>query len=232
MSRVALTLLGVALLLGAVPLVQAAGASTGFVSYTVQSSTPGGVPKTAVVTERITSSSKQGESVVSLAATSAETNFTYSRLVNSSLAVFPYLPSVANETYSSHNDSQSVTASVMKSGTSEATFNGTKYTLTDYSFSVVYSDGNRSGSLAGNVTVLPSGLVYSVEVSSGAGFATATLLSTSLPLQAGTTTAADQAASVGAGASAAAAAVALSLGVRARRKGKPGTPDKPDHWVD
>lgn len=227
-----LVFLGMTLILGLAPIVQTGeAASSGYVTYSVHASSNGS-QQSFSVNESVSPSSNQGDSILSLVVESASTNFTYSHLVNSSLTLFPYMPAIANQSFTYYNDSNSITARIVQNGSSQVTFQGKVYALSDYAFSAKFIKGESSGNASGDLSVLPSGLVYSVALLSNGTLATATLISTSLPLQASSSSSSLQAASVGVGVSAAGAAVALSLGVRAKRKNRLREGPKPDHWVD
>lgn len=232
MNRSSLVFLGLTLVLVLAPIVQAgAAASSGYVAYGVQASSNGN-QRSFSVNESVSPSSRQGESILSLVVNSASTNVTYSHFINSSLVVFPYIPAITNRTFTYSNDSYTITASITQTGTSQVTFQGKAYTLSDYAFTATFTNAQGSRSAKGTLSAFQSGLVYSVTFSSNATNVTATLTSTSLPLQAESTAPSLQMASAGVGVSVAVGAVALSLGVRARRKREPGTGQKPDHWVD
>jgi len=223
-------------LLAVVPLAQASttgtsSASSGFVAYSVHM-TQNGTSRAASVNETVTPSSSPGDSIVLLAVEGTASNFTYSHVVNSSLTLFPYLPAISNENYTYSGKSYTVAAKISQQGTSQVTFQGKSYTLTDYAFSADVSSSKGSQTITGSVSAFPSDLVYSVTAQTTNASVAATLTGTSLTL---TTTAAApalQAASAGIGLSLAAGAVALSLGIRMKRKqGSAGT-SAPDHWVD
>lgn len=232
MNRSLLVFLGLTLVLVLAPIAQAsAAASSGYVAYSVQASS-NGKQRSFSLNESVSMSSHQGESILTLALTSASTNVTYSHFINSSLIVFPYIPAITNRSFTYSNDSYTITASITQTGTSQVTFQGKAYTLGDYAFTATFTNAQASRSTKGTLSAFQSGLVYSVTFGSNATSVTATLISTSLPLQAESTAPTLQMASAGVGISVAAGAVALSLGVRARRKKESGTARKPDHWVD
>lgn len=224
-------------LLALVPIAQAASTtgassqSSGYVTYSVQA-TQNGTSRTASVTETVSPSSTAGESIILLAVQGTASNFTYSHVVNASLTLFPYLPAISNENYTYAGKSYTVAAKISQQGTSQATFQGKAYTLTDYAFSATITSANGTQAISGSVSAFPSDLVYSVSAQSTNGSVSATLTSTSLDLSAAAGAPALQAATVGIGASLAAGAVALSLGVRMKRKQASAGTSKPDHWVD
>ena len=224
-------------LLALVPLAQAstttssASPSSGYVAYNVQV-TQNGTTRAASVNESVTPSSSPGESIILLTVEGTQSNFTYSRAVNSSLTLFPYLPAISNQSYSYSNSSYTVSAKISQQGTSQVTFQGKAYTLTDYAFSADVGSANGSQTITGTISAFPSDLVYSATAQSNSTSVAATLTATSLSLSAAAAAPALQAASAGIGLSLAAGAVALSLGVRMKRKQAPAGPSNPDHWVD
>jgi hypothetical protein len=236
--RISVALLLAALsLLALVPIAQAstttssASPSTGYAAYNVQV-THNGTTMAASVNESVAASSSPGESIVMLAVEGTQSNFTYSHVVNSSLALFPYLPAISDQNLSYSAQSYSVSAKISQQGTSQVTFQGKAYTLTDYSFSAEFTSTNGSGSITGTVSAFPSDLVYSATAQANSTSVSATLTATSLSLSGNAAAPALQAASAGIGVSLAAGAVALSLGVKMKRKQAPSAPSNPDHWVD
>lgn len=209
----------------------ASGTSSGYVAYNVQL-TLNGTTRTASVNETVTPSSSPGESIIMLAVEGTQSNFTYSHVANSSLTLLPYLPAITNQSYSYSNSSYTVSASITQQGTSQVTFQGKAYTLTDYAFTAEVGSANGSRTITGTVSAFPSDLVYSATAQSKDTSVAATLTATSLSLSGAAAAPALQAASAGVGLSLAAGAVALSLGVRMKRKKAPAGPSNPDHWVD
>ncbi len=231
-------LLAALFLLALLPLAQAAttsgssSPSLGFVAYSVLV-TQNGTTRSISVNESVTPSSNPGKSILLLSIKAASSNFTYSHLVNSSSTLFPYLPPISNESYSHTGKSYNVTAKISQQGTSQVTFQGKAYTLTNYAFSAKIDSAKGSRTVTGTVSAFPSDLVYSVTAKADNNArVVATLTSTSLSLNAVATAPALQAASAGLGISLAVGAVALSLGVRMKRKHGSAGPSKPDHWVD
>ncbi len=219
----------------AVAVPRAAGsqaAQSGYVAYTV-TTVSDGVVQTFSIEETVSQSSVKGESVLSLVLSTASTNLTYSHLVNSSLALFPYLPMVTNSTYSYKNDSDDITIHITKDGTASSGIRGTQYTLEIYSFYASISRAQMAPvTVDGNLTVLPSGLIYTFYLASNGTSAYLTLASTSLPLQASSGSMGTQAASAGVGVSAVVGTLALSLGVKSKRGKRQEGAKKPDYWVD
>jgi len=230
-------LLAVLSLLTVLPVVQAANTSSsssptsGYAAYSVHV-TQNGTARTIAVNESVTPSSNAGKSILLVTVEAASSNFTYSHIINSSSALFPYLPAIANESYSHAGKSYNVTASISKQGTSQVTFQGKAYTLTNYAFSAKIDSAKGSRTISGSVSAFPSDLVYSASAQVNKTSVVATLTSTSLPLGVLAAAPALQAASAGLGISLAVGAVALSLGIRMKRKHGPSGSSKPDHWVD
>jgi len=216
------------------------GPSSGSVTYAVTAN-GNGTTEAATITETITPSSTAGQSILSLASSltlnlpsmsPSSSNFTYSHDINSSSAMFPYLPAISGTNYTYSGKNVTIAAKISQSGTSQATFQGKAYTMTDYSFSLAITTTNGTQTVTGTIAAFPSDLVYSFTGTANSGTIQATLTSTSLPLTAGQAAPALQAASAGIGISLAVGAIALSLGVRMKRhSGTAGTAN-PDHWVD
>jgi hypothetical protein len=223
-------------LLSILPIAEAASSSTpgpsaGFAAYSVQA-TQSGATQTAAVNESVKPSSTAGKSILQVTVEAASSNFTYSHVVNSSSTLFPYLPAISNENYSYSGKNYSVTAKISQQGTSQVTFKGKTYTVTNYALSAKVTSTKGSATYTGAISAFPSDLVYSATLQVNQTRVTATLTATSLSLDAVGTAAPLQAASAGIGISLAVGAIALSLGVKMRRKQRAPGPSKPDHWVD
>jgi len=229
--------LAVLFLFAVLPTVQAASTTTaapvsrGYVVYGVQV-TGNGVQNTLTVNESVTPSSTASKSILSLSVKATSSNLTYSHLVNSSLTVFPYLPAITNQNFTYGNKNYTVTAKISQQGTSQVSFQGKSYTLTNYAFSATMASAKGAQTITGTVSAFPSDLVYSVSAKVNATQVAVTLKSTSLSLATAAASPALQATSAGVGLSLAGAAIALSLGIRARQKHRAPQPSKPDHWVD
>jgi len=229
--------LAVLFLFAALPAVQAASTtaspstSQGYVLYGVQV-TGNGVQRTLSVNESVTPSSTSGKSILFLSVEAQSSNLTYSHAINSSLTVFPYLPAITSQNYSYSNTNYSVTAKISQQGTSQVSFQGKTYTLTNYAFSANVVSAKGTQAVSGTVSAFPSDLVYSVASKVNGTQVAVTLRSTSLSLTATAASPVIQATSAGLGLSLAGAAIALSLGIRARHKQRTSQSSKPDHWVD
>jgi len=224
-------------LLALVPIAQATNTtssssqSTGYAAYSIQAA-QNGTTRIASVNESVTPSSSPGKSIVLLSVDGTLSNFTYSRAVNSSSTLFPYLPAISNENYTYTGKSYTAALKISQQGTSQVTFQGISYTLTNYAFSAVITSTKGTQDISGTISAFPSDLVYSVSAQTTNANVAATLTSTSLPLSTGAAAPGIQAASAGIGISLAAGAVALSLGIRMKRKQGSAGPSTPDHWVD
>ena len=140
---------------------------------------------TAVVNETVSPSSTTGLSDITFHLISSMSNLTYSKVVNSSQAILPYLPVSGNESFEYQGSNYSVSVSLTKIGTSSATISGSSYTVTNYSFQVSGSKpGGSSLSVSGQLSTLPSGLVYSAVLNLDGYNAKIQLSNTNLPLAA------------------------------------------------
>ena len=205
--------------------------SSGYAAYSIQI-TGHGTQRNLSVNESVTPSSNPGKSILLLSLEATSGNFTYSRVVNSSSTLFPYLPAISNVNYTYGNKSHNVTAKISQQGSTQVNFQGKTYTLADYTFSANIVSAKGSQIISGNISVFPSDLVYSFASQINDTRVALTLTSTSLALSTTSAAPAVQAASAGLGISLAVAAVALSLGISVRRKHRPEGSSKPDHWVD
>lgn len=231
-ARIVLSTL-VILLLGA-SLVGVSYASTyGFAAYGVNA-TYHGMPWSLTLNESVAPTSNQVSSQFVLKAVANGWNFNYSRSINSSLVLFPFVPAISNQSFAIARGQNDVWASVAQNGTVPLTFQGSTYVLTSYEFSAHFAANGSTGFVTGVLYTFPSGLVYSLKANGdGMSSVAVTLLSTSLPLKAGTSsTSALQMASAGLGAGAIVSVVLLSLGIRHKRQASRSDEKKPDYWVD
>ncbi|MDG6999404.1 MAG: hypothetical protein JRN15_09855 [Nitrososphaerota archaeon] len=163
------------------PVAASSGGTTQFATYNI---TLTNATKTTsfVVNESITPSTN-GMSNLALQLVSSMSNLSYSRLVNSTYAMFPVLPSVGNQSFSYQSHNYSIAASIVQTGKSSATLSGAPYTTTDYAFSANASlSGSQEFSVSGDLVVLPSGLVDSAQVMYKGATVQAQLVSTNLSL--------------------------------------------------
>jgi hypothetical protein len=185
----------------------------------------------ALVNESVGPSGKTAYSDLTLQLFGGEQNFTYSKLVNASENLFPYLSSVATQSFDYNGSRYSVHVNVTASGTTTVAFKGSDYTLDVLTVSVSASYESKSVGINGTIEMFPSTLVYSASVGNSTDRLQVVLQETDLPListSPKTTTAAYVGAGVGIG--------ALVLGgtfLLTRRGKKVGQQkEKPLHWVD
>ena len=156
------------------------GPSSGFVQYQVTVSSPENsiASFTTVVNETAQPSGQSGIIDLTLGVSSAASNFSYSRDVNSSSLpeIFPYLPVLTNQSLSYEVSGFSINVNFVNTGQVAVVFHGTSYQATNF---LVSFSGN------GNVTSLPSGLIDTVQLSVNQTVSVdATLLSTDLSINA------------------------------------------------
>jgi len=166
------------------------GPSSGFVQYQVMVSSPknSGLSFATVVNETTQPSSQSGIIDLTLGISSAASNFSYSRDVNSSSLpeIFPYVPILTNQSLSYEVSGFSINVNFVNTGQVAVVFDGTSYQATNFlvSFSAT-STAATSFTGEGNVTSLPSGLIYTVQLSVNQTVSVdATLLSTDLSINA------------------------------------------------
>ena len=147
------------------------GQSAGYVQYSVTIIGIGDstLPRNVLVNESVTPTGQTGFVAVTLSLTSDTTNFTYSKDVNSSSLpmIFPYLSGLTNQSFSYAVQGISINANLVNTGQVPVTFNDTTYQATKYlvSFSAVNSSSMKSISADGNIVSMPSGLIYTVQLS-------------------------------------------------------------------
>lgn len=208
----------------------AAQISRGFATYQVSFSSPKG-GHSVTINETVSPSSKAGYQDLVLQFIGGVQNLTYSRVVNSTADLFPYVPSVTNQTFDYTNGTlYSVHVHVMVSGSTSITFKGSHYTLSVLTITATGSYGNHSASANGTVETFPSTLVYSASVGNSTDRLQAVLQNTDLPLVSGSSQM-TTAAYVGAGAVGVAALGGAFLFRRRERKVS-SKREKPLHWVD
>jgi hypothetical protein len=203
----------------------------GFATYKVDLTLPSG-QHSMLVNETIGQSDKPGFSDLVLQLIGSQQNLTYSRLVNASTNLFPYLSNLASQSFDySNGTTANVHGNFSAAGTTSVTFQGTQYTLNVYSFVVSASHGNMSLRVNGTVETFPSSLVYSATAGNGMVKLQDILVATDLQLtqpSTQTSTAAYVGAGVGVG------GIALAAALFARRKDRKiqSQEQKPPHWVD
>lgn len=265
MSKKAFAISALALLMLLASGLGTAGAATpGYAVYNIQVSSTGHT-HSVTINETVTSTSNPASDDLILSLVSGNLTASYTRTINSSDVVAPFIPAISNQTFSTSYNGSTVSANIVKSGTSNLQFQGETQTLTVYSLSITAQMNGSSASASGTISTFQSGLLDSVNLTAsvptepsafpmvaGSPFNAPailvssqvnlliTLVSTSLPLGAPSSSTAAQAASAGIGVGIAASAVAIGLGVRRHNtRGKAEGPSdeapadiKPEHWVD
>lgn len=161
------------------PVAASSGGVTNYATYniTLTNSTK---TNSVVVNESITPSTN-GLSDLSLQLVSSMSNLSFSRLVNSTYAIFPVLPAVGNQSFDYQTHNYSVAITIVQTGKGSATVSGVSYATTNYAFSVSLS-GAHQFSANGTLAVLPSGLVDSALAKAGGATVQVQLVSTNLSL--------------------------------------------------
>ena len=122
---------------------------------------------------------------IALSLSSATTNFTYSRVVNSSSLpmIFPYLPGLTNQSFSYAMQGISISASLINTGQTPVNFNDITYQATKYLVSFSATNSSKVISAEGKIVSMPSGLIYQIQLSfNQQSSVELTLLSTDLDL--------------------------------------------------
>jgi hypothetical protein len=215
------------------PAIFAAQSTTGSVTYTITVNTPSG-SRTLTINETVSSSHKAGLSDLVLRLTSAEENLTYSRLVNASENYLPYLPTLANESFSFSRkfENHSIDFSFTSTGTSTVTFQGKTYQMKVYTAQFSVSSAMQTHRGSALLTVFASGLVYSLKASVDGKYSYEAVLT------AGSNSLADPPAQTpivgyaALGAGVAAIALVASVIIKQRRHNVHTDQEKPLHWVD
>jgi len=203
----------------------------GFATYKLDVALPTG-QHSVLVNETVGQSAKVGFSDLVLQLIGSQQNLTYSRLVNASTNLFPYLSSLASQSFDySNGTTANVHANFSARGTTNVTFKGSQYTLNVYSFVVSASYHGMPVRLNGTLETFPSSLVYSAKAGNGMVTVEAVLVATDLQLT-GVATQTSTAAYVGAGLGAGGVALAAAFLVRRRDRKIQRQEQKPDHWVD
>jgi hypothetical protein len=173
----------------AVSFVLATGQSSGYVQYKINITNPDdpASSRTAIVNESAHPIGQTGFVDLTLSLSSTAMNLTNSKDVDSSSLpeIFPYLSGLTNQSFSYEVRGFSITANLVNTGQVPVTFNGVTYQATQYlvSFSAMNSSGMKSISAEGNIISMPSGLIYTVQLSlNQTASVNITLLSTSLRL--------------------------------------------------
>lgn len=163
--------------------------SEGYVKYLVNITGNGTSTSLSnvVVTEVVTPTDQAGFVNVTLSLTSDTSNFTHSTIMNSSSfpMLFPYVSGLTNQSFSTAFQGITVTANLVNTGQIPVTFNETTYQATKYTISLSATESSRTPSLsaAGTLVSLPSGLIYTMQLSMNpTASIDITLISTNLAL--------------------------------------------------
>jgi len=163
--------------------------TSGYVQYSVAVNGQGisALPSTFTVNETAQPTSQSGFVTITLALSSDEMNFNYSRDINvSSLPeIFPYFSGLSNQSFSYQVNEVSISASIANTDDVEVSFNGTNYHAKNYqvSLSIATSTIGKAISANGNIVTLPSGLINAVQFAIDETTSiNIQLLSTNLPL--------------------------------------------------
>ena len=203
----------------------------GYAMYSVSASTPVG-NHSMVVNETIGPSSKAGYSVLILRLLGDMQNLTYSKLVNASDNLFPYLPNLGTQSFSYSNGTlYNVQVNITASSSTTVTFDGNQYSMSVFAISVSASAGGKSVEANGTVETFPSTLVYSASAGNSTYKIQVLLQATDLPLT-GPAPQMDPAMYAGAGIGIGAVAAFGALMIRHREKKVEKQGEKPLHWVD
>ena len=120
-----------------------------------------------LVTESVSPTGQPDFIDITLSLSSATTNFTYSRVVNSSSLpmIFPYLPGLTNQSISYDMQGISLSASLANTGQTPVTFNDINYQATNYLVSLSATNSSKVISAEGKIVSMPSGLIYKIQLS-------------------------------------------------------------------
>lgn len=180
-KSLAIISLAAVLLFSFVLLIPTSAAQNGYVSYNVNVSTAKH-SFSATVNETISSSVKSGFSDISLALTSSMSNYSMSKLVNSTYAIFPFLPVSGNFSFTHQFRNYTVSVSLLKTGSGSASVSGSTFSTTLYNYTLSAEKNGTTKTFAGQIATLPSGLVYSLTASGAKFSISAQLTSTNLTL--------------------------------------------------
>jgi hypothetical protein len=164
MNRTAIVFSSVALLMLLVGGVGTAGAATpGFAVYKVQLNSQG-VTDSLTVNETVATTSSPSYDNLILSIVTASWNSSYSRSINSSSDVSPFVPSITNQTFTYGSATGSLSATIVKNGTIPLQFQGASYSLTSYSLNTKAVYNGSTSTDQGALSAFPSGLVYSAAL--------------------------------------------------------------------
>jgi len=137
-----------------------------------------------LVTESVSPTGQPDFIDVTLSISSESKNFTYSKVVNSTSLpmLFPYMPELTNQSFSYAMQGISISASLDNTGQTPVTFNDNTYQATKYLVSLSATNNSKVVSAQGNIVSMPSGLIYSIQLSFNQQSVELTLISTDLEL--------------------------------------------------
>ena len=165
------------------------GPSSGYVQYKVTANgTATYFPSVnGIINESVQPTGQAGFVGLKLSISSTIANFTYSKDVNTTslLEIFPYLPTITNQSLSYQTQGISISANLVNAGQISITFNGATYQATKFliAFSAENSSDAQSFSGNGSIISMPSGIIDTVQISlNQTAIINATLLSTNLSL--------------------------------------------------
>jgi len=127
------------------------------------------IPNNFLITQTSIATEETGYVNVTLDIMSDANNFTFSKNLNSTSLpmIFPYLSGLTNQSFTSTFEGISLSASLINTGKIPVSFNENTYQATNYliSFSTTNSSYMKSMSADGNIISMPSGLIYSIQLS-------------------------------------------------------------------
>ena len=161
MSRLSVALSVFAALVLLVGTAGAAGAATpGFAVYRVVT-TVQGQSNSFTVNETVAATSSPSYDNLILNFAWAGQTLNYSKSVNASDDLSPFIPSISNQTFSSTSASGTVTVNVLRNGTIPVQFQGASQSLTSYSLTGSLTSNGTDVTIQGALTTFQSGLVNS-----------------------------------------------------------------------
>jgi hypothetical protein len=142
----------------------ASAATPGYAVYNFQLTSQGHTDS-FTVNETVAATSNAGSDTLILSIVTGSWNASYSRSVNASDELSPFLPAVTNQSLSYASKYGNITANISKNGTIPIEFQGAQYSLISYAFTLTGAYNSSSGKVQGSITTFPSGLINTVTVS-------------------------------------------------------------------
>lgn len=206
--------------------------SYGYASYRL-TYTSYGSTHVVLLNESLSPTSNPNLSLLTVTAQGSGWNLTYSVAVNSTLNPFPYLPPITNRSITYEAAGLVFEFNISDLGAATIVFGGQTYRGELYAFQGELAVNETAYSVAGNITVFATRLIYSLEAKLGSdGFFELSLVSTNLPLE-GSDSHPAYSVAVMAGAGAAAIALfGLGLPFLYRRSKRTRLAQRRDYWVD